>query len=1574
MPHQAILDALNQARRDLLDLSLRNRLLNVPRRAGQSRSVIISGESSDSVFRMLHRERRRMSFLPGSDPDTEFNGFTQRDENEPYLLPPSEDESVGNGDVAPRHSDNKLQTRLTPQGLQRRLLSISRDARTLEEEQGVNILFLALGFLNWLESDSATEKRVAPLVLLPVDLDRENSRSQFKLSARDEDLNVNLSLQEKLLADFGIRLPELPETDDWLPADYFADVKRAIESESRWSIDQDGIVLGFFSFSKLLMYRDLKPESWPTSEALISHPLIDKLLGGGFGNAAAIPDESSIDVDAIIDPADMVHILDADSSQTIAINDVRNGHNLVVQGPPGTGKSQTIANMIASAVHQGKTVLFVAEKMAALEVVHERLSRQGLGDLCLELHSRHANKKSVLTELGRTLAADSPVAPSTVEINRLRGARDWLNGQARKMHKGIGSAGTTPYQAVGRLVGLAAQGISPPDFLLRDAMSLTSLQIEQIESGISDLASRIGTAGIPAQHPWRGVRARTVLPSDLQRLRSDLAELPRNLDLLIAQCASTSMILNSGRPADTLKDALISVGALSLLARAPAQATSRIGDPIWRNELQQVEALVGVGNEFAAIRTEVEGQARAEIWSISMSTIRHEIAVNGVSWIRFLKGSYRAALANFRSLMNKEIPKGRADRLALVDRIIEGQSRRHDLEQRDNIGRVAFGSDWRGSDSNFATLTDTARWMREATDAGLANLGAVVAGGMDRSRVEAQARNLAAAIKVTAETVDRIVNSIALDLKEAFEVDSIGSVRLSELHSRALTWRNEEERIHEWIAVANRIAAIKATAAAAIADRLYDGRLGRERARDIFRYAFAEAIWRAATQSDPALAELDGVSREQVIREFRDLDRRRIELAIQETARRHFDAIPRGGAGELGVVREELNKKRRRLPIRKLMERAGSAVQRIKPVFLMSPLSVAQFLPAGRLFFDVLLIDEASQVQPVDALGAVARSRQMVVVGDQKQLPPTNFFRRIVSDDDVPDDEYAHTAAGDMESILSLCAARGVPHRMLRWHYRSRHPSLIAVSNREFYDNKLHLPPSPDESGEEIGLRLNKVERGGYDRGGTARNMTEARRVADAVLTHARSYPDLSLGVGAFSVNQRDAVLDALEERRDEMADLNDFFSVDRKERFFVKNLENIQGDERDIIFLSIGYGHDSSGYMSMNFGPVSADGGERRLNVLISRARRRCEVFSTITADDIDLARSRSSGVAVLKTFLAYAENGKLETGRPTNRDFGSDFEEAVARALQGLGYDIKPQIGVAGFFIDLAVVDPKRPGRYVLGIECDGATYHSARSARDRDRLRQEVLELQGWRIHRIWSTDWYKRPTQELRRAVDAIEVALAVVPDRQNSPSGTSGPHPATMVERELAVEVDEVIRADPYIEASFSAPNGLPPHETPASVISDVIRRIVEIEGPVHEEEVGRRVARLWGLQRAGARIQKATKAGLELAERKGFLKHDGAFWSPRGKSKPLPRDRSNVTAPELRKPEMLPPQEIYSAVSMVVGYHLGIDRETVSVEVGRLLGFGSTSRQLRDIIELQIERLIEEGSFVERDRRIYASG
>lgn len=930
-----------------------------------------------------------------------------------------------------------------------------------------------------------------------------------------------------------------------------------------------------------------------------------------------------------------------------------------------------------------------------------------------------------------------------------------------------------------------------------------------------------------------------------------------------------------------------------------------------------------------------------------------------------------------RSIMTA-IPMHLAHRLALLDRLTEGQAALREVETGDALGHIAFDGIWNGTQSDWSELAAAGEWI----DANL-DIRARAAPLVERRRPAEQA----AAIEREAETLQKDLGTLFSDLRTdataLFGSGPIADLPVAAITARFGLWLRHTEQLSKWVAYRDRADVGRALGIGAIVDVLHDGRLVPADALPTFEMAYFEALLADQIRADPALVRFDGEIHGRLVKDFGTLDLQRIAAARLEVVRAHHRRIPppSGGVGPLGVLRGEMAKRRGHMPIRRLMQKAAPAIQALKPVLMMSPLSVAQFLSPGQLTFDLLVMDEASQIQPVDALGAIARCRQVVVVGDEKQLPPTAFFAKLMGGQPGDDDDGDGAQVANIESILGLFTARGLPQRMLRWHYRSRHQSLIAVSNSQFYDNKLFIVPSPYTLEAGMGLLFHHVADGIFDSGNTGTNAVEAKAVAEAIIRHAKTTPNLSLGVATFSVKQRRAIQDQLELLRRLNPDTEPFFHAHPSEPFFVKNLENVQGDERDVILISVGYGRNAQGYMAMRFGPLGSDGGERRLNVLISRAKRRCEVFASITDEDIDLERAKGKGVFAFRLFLHFARTGRLSMAHSTGRDQDSVFEAQVAAALQERGYQVHPQVGIAGFFIDLAIADQERPGRYLLGIECDGASYHSARSARDRDRLRQAVLEDHGWILHRIWSTDWFQRPQEQLDRTIDAIEAAKAELEARLERTRGLGRAVPVEVVTIERA-DVTEIglARAEEaaelpavYVEATSIQPvAGCELHDTPVGILADLAEKVVAVEGPVHVDEVVLRLRSAWGLQRAGARIQAAVERAVFIAVQAGRLVLEDRFLSVPGAEVRV-RDRSGVLSTTLRKPEMLPPQETRAAIRETVVTNLGASADEIVQTVSRRLGFKATSGQLREVIQSQIDHMIREAILTQQGELLVAN-
>jgi len=535
---------------------------------------------------------------------------------------------------------------------------------------------------------------------------------------------------------------------------------------------------------------------------------------------------------------------------------------------------------------------------------------------------------------------------------------------------------------------------------------------------------------------------------------------------------------------------------------------------------------------------------------------------------------------------------------------------------------------------------------------------------------------------------------------------------------------------------------------------------------DLFERSFRRSLLFTAIGREPALREFFGNEHNQRIERFREFDDRYASLTRDLVQARLAAAIPRENRKadhppeEMALLRKEIGKKMRHIPVRQLLGRIPNLLPRLKPCVLMSPLSVAQFLDASKEQFDVVVFDEASQIPVWDAVGAIARGKQLIVVGDPKQLPPTNFFNTTEDDeDDLTPDEHK-----DLESILDELLSNGVRHKRLQWHYRSRHEGLITFSNRLYYHNDLLTFPSPTT--EHGGVRFMHQPHARYDKGKSRTNRGEAEALVKELVARLRAAkgPERSYGVVTFSQAQQQLVENLLDEERRKYPEIEYHFGDDppvEGEPVFVKNLENVQGDERDVILFSICYGPDETGRVSMNFGPLNRDGGERRLNVAVTRAKHEVLVISGLRADQIDLTRTRAKGVRDLKYFLDYAERGPralaAATSASADAEEESEFERMVADRIRAAGFEVHHQVGCSDYRIDLGVVDPRAPGRYLLGVECDGATYHRAATARDRDKLRLAVLEGLGWTLHRVWSTDWWHDADSETAKLLSRLDAA-------------------------------------------------------------------------------------------------------------------------------------------------------------------------------------------------------------------------
>jgi very-short-patch-repair endonuclease len=1585
---------LEEVRKDLLDLGLRNPLLNY--RLLKSRGLESVRTNPSVLFDSLVTQGKELCFVSAHQPVLE----------EQMLLADS------SGDLATRDaglqqsphveqglwaegvdSEGHFVADHPPKELDTRLLATYYTSRASIEEQGVNTLYIALGMLQWRDPAAPDDTHLAPILLIPVELERQSASAGFRVRYSGDDVSPNICLPE-FLKQFNVTLDASTESDDFDLDEYFDRFSAAIPNQNAWSIDREHIALGFFSFSKFLMYRDLDPETWPTPDNLLTHDILQKLLGNNSfaGDGSDLTDESFLD--DTITQDELSNVVDADSSQTLAILDTASGRSMVIQGPPGTGKSQTIVNLISDALVKGKKVLFVSEKRAALEVVKRRLDKIGLGRACLELHSNKAKKKEVIADLKNTADLHVPNwSPRAADKSTLSTARNKLNEYCRAVNTPVGASGERPVDLYGLLLPIMERlrGIEIPFLDLNESLQWSDLETEQKRSAVKHLEARLADTGVPAEHPFWGSDVRVVLPVTRERLRQQLMQAAEATRILQQTGDGLGTLLGADLPMSPRELSSLCDIAERLIV-APKLYGLDLTDADWLGKRPAIETGVESGLRLAKITSQWSEILRPEAWSKDVSSSHLVLTILGEKWWRFLSPRWNRAKSAVRSLLRDNILRHRYDLLAITGAIQDAAACRSTLESHNDLLHGLYRDFWQGETSDWSLLGSQLDWIIKAKQdvirGVLPEWGlAFVSQCADRSELQRKVDSALTSIQDFEAKRQSVLD--LLKCHTDHEGISAHTDSASSLEVIAGIWRNIVEHLPGLDALAvylqsrDECLSIGLVEIVHLADH-WDK--GSKHLSDAFEYTRASCLLIRAFEQFSCLTVFDQKIHSGMVDTFRELDAKALDWARSAIAKAHADSIPKASteSGQLGYLRTMFERKTRFPAIRKLILNAGHAIQAFKPVFMMSPLSVANFIPPDTIGFDLVIFDEASQVRPAEALGAIVRGKQTVVVGDSKQLPPTSFFDTL---DTIDDDDDDGTPTTDIESILGLFCSRSAHQRMLRWHYRSRHESLIAGSNYLFYDNRLVVFPSPSKETENAGLLYHKVTDAPYDRSRTRTNQTEARIVAEAVMRLAAEqvrqppHSRFTLGVAALSVAQRDAILDQLEMLRRKQPGCEEFFADPPHEPFFVKNLENVQGDERDVIFISIGYGRTAEGYLSMGFGPVNRAGGERRLNVLFSRARRRCEVFTTLSADDIDLTGNSSFGLRSLKEFLQYAETGRLEVPYATGRGPDSPFEEQVIAALQRRGYRVETQVGCAGFFIDIAIIDPDKPGRYVLGIECDGAAYHSARSARDRDRLRQSVLEGLGWNLHRIWSTAWFRQQEREIERLVAAIESAMIKAKENKrneevNHPEDKpleqsipdSGPVSSPLHKGSTATSIPKYQFAQLQINLGFKEL-----HQIPTDWIVSWLNKVALVEGPVHWLEAARRIANAAGVQRVGARIQKAFRRACTAGSNKRvFLLKDG-FLKGINQEGCTIRDRSDLPS-QFKKLEYVAPEEICAAIESAVRESYGIMYDDVPGAACRLLGFARVTEDMRSIAIKHINHLIDIGRLSKKGDMLLSAG
>lgn len=1307
-------------KKSLLDMSKRNRLLwYKPYRVGSLKLEEETFDEPQSPVEVIQH-------LIAGDGEIEFTADMP-------VVPPEPREGEANYEQKKEEWDATKKTFDKIKARNKALEIIRRSIKTENDEKGLNIGYIAVGFLQWYEREDASDVISSPLVMVPVAVEQESRKTPFKIRLNaDEDIAINPVVSKKFESDFNISI--ISNEYDFADINGVLDkIQDSIKEQEGWSISRNA-VLDTFNFQNLVIWND-----FDKNINLILDSPFGKILGGESPVDVGITyDDEEIDLKKL-KSHDNLTVLESDSSQLEAIYRARNGESFVIQGPPGTGKSQTITNIIAEQLFLGKKVLFVSEKQAALDVVYSKLQQKGLADFCLIMHNAKQRKSDVREQLQNSLdlAQDrkrvSDEALQVLEdLDQKSGA---LNLYTEQLHVKYDN-GLTPYFAIGELARLHDTPDVP--FSMPDGFRLNA-DYDNVIRSVFDFVESYASSFIDSTRHF-----------DKDLWNSFTGEFTSATRRLVDEAISSVDMYEARRIVSTVKDDSTNDDTATILTKvnefskifanipfscADASKINTIQVSIQELLKKIADANTNItANSTGAKRADSEADEKTKQVDAKLKELQKEIKefytdeffnlhnpndtlkilVNKYSsMFSRLSGDYRTFIKSLDALTTSKLKH--VHHIAYLEKLVELNA---GTAKKDEIAKKA-------QESKKQIVQDTARLNKQIQAANGKIQELIGDIGVSMANVLTETDTLLAELDFNKLQEYQNYVSSKNNLLSSFKLDDF----VEKIEDKQKSYKVDE-------------------------------------ILDIFRKRYF-TIFLENTVFGEKYYDYARDSHDRDINIFREYDAKSLKISALRVRSKLLSDLPNMSgfsnsrqSGEIGLLRRELKKKSRLMSTRKLIEHLPVTIPQIKPCMMMSPLTVSSYFGTNTHWkFDLVIFDEASQVKPEYAVPAIVRGKQIIVAGDSKQMPPTRFFDSSIHDEDYDDSEID---MGDLESILDEMSTL-LPDMYLNWHYRSKDESLITFSNRRFYNNRLFTFPSVYSTNDSVGVDYLYCENGIWESKNGNRN--EAEMIAKAVFDHIQKQPHRSLGVIAFGKSQEYAIYEAVNKMRDMHPELEDFFSEAKDEPFFVKNLENVQGDERDRIILSCGYGKDEDGIFAMRFGPLALSGGERRLNVAVSRAKYQMTVVSSFKASEIR-GTDENANRKLLRDFIDYSERGLPAligddvsmTDEEYQPEFDSGFEEEVYNFITQNGYKLRTQVGSSGYKIDMAVLHPEIEGRFMLAIECDGAAYHSSRTARDRDILRQNILENLGWKFYRIWSTNWINNNHDEKERLLEAINGAI------------------------------------------------------------------------------------------------------------------------------------------------------------------------------------------------------------------------
>ncbi len=1563
---------INQWQNKLLDTSRRNPLVSF--RAYKRSTVKIIDEKPAEVYRQLVINNEKFNFGPIEE-DTEESNSDIESKNDS-----TEFDIYDKATLKEKYTDNTLQTNLDIQNLFNNLRNIQYRARDIIDEQGYNNLFLTLGMLNWYDIEHSDKLNRSPLLLVPVKITKKSIRSGFQIQRTDEEPIINLSLQEKLNTNFNLIIPEINDSEKFDPIQYFQKIKELISSNSNWKIKED-IYLGFFSFANFVMFKDLEK----FKSIYGGHPIISELAGIKQDlSDEPIGDYISADeLDIKRKPHDTYQVLDADSSQQEAIEIIKSGRNAVIQGPPGTGKSQTIVNLISEMLANNKKVLFVCEKMAALEVVYERLKSVDLDKFCLQIHSRKSNKKDILLQLREAYDFKIKQIPTNKQLDELIDYRKKLNDYTHVLHQEIPKIRESFYWLIGQLNSLKDVELLEIDFN-KDFDKLDYDKVKNIIEVLETFKDRINQIGLPITHNFWGTEISSTSEQHQQTLKTTLYKYNEHLTKSLEFIKKINLLIGTNIKSITDIDKYSKLIKLFNKKHSINNQSLNIKDA--QKYYDSISGIIKKIKKYQKIIGEINIDFEDDFLDkFDFKTTKRLLIKDLSSFLRFFMKEYYETKKNFKSyLKNDDFEFNYDSMLKLCNDALKANKLKLKINNISKDTYKPLGDLWQKENSNIEHIQSMFEWLTEYQSLRVNNSDDKIFRQyiLNKEAIPDETGGLFNDLLLIVKNIYKVKKEVDKQLKtneNILYLDGFENEYVENILKKVSIWNNSIEELVDWARFRKAYNKCNSVGLGKYIDELIIQESVPDKIVNQFKKKYYYKIYEDTKKENQILEEFEALTHDKNLDNFIKLDKLQLDIAIERVKSKicsqkpDSDYIGAKSSG-LGLLQKQFKLQRGHMALRKLFKKAPQVIHQISPCFMMSPMSVAQYIDPEKFKFDLVIFDEASQIKPEHSVGAIIRGKKLVVTGDEKQLPPTNFFQKLISiEDDVDEEDIM------LDSVLDECSViPSFSQCHLKWHYRSKDESLIQFSNIKFYSNRLFTFPTCDKDNKNLGVELYYIKDAVYDRGGSATNRKEAKILIEHVVDQFKKDPSKSIGVVALSQNQQSALRQEKDLLLKSNPDLHELFEGGNlQNKFFIKNLETVQGDERDIIYISIGYGKDRNNKKpSMNFGPINKVGGERRLNVLISRAKEKVKVFSSITGDDFDLSRTKSLGVKRLKQYLDYAKsNGDINTIYDSpilGNDFDIDnpFERTVYDQLQLAGIDFIPQVGQSGYKIDFGILDPNNKSKFILALECDGASYHSSATARDRDRLRQSVLEDKGWSFHRIWSVDWFennKREMEKLKKAIinaqsskKKIDLDSSIELEYKDANNIKKSNDDIKIISYEK-YQIKHIGWSEEFYYHADST------WQTEITKFNLLILNILNVESPIHFKQLALRVIEHYNMRTVGSRITRIIERKLNRLKSKDQLDIKGEFIYRKRHKVNFIRKRVNT---EMNDNILyVSPNEIENAVIYIIKKEFFIPKEELIVQISKVFGYEHTGQRIKKYLNKIINNL--DGKIIEKENNDY---